>query len=65
VGSSIYKNNIFPNNQSNCNTYVTSSLTADYSAYIYALQIIASYNKTMLFEGNVNVDTGHALRALY
>jgi len=64
VSSSIYRNNIFLNNQSNWNTFVTSSLTADYSAYMYALQIIASYNK-MLFERNINVDIGHPLCALY
>ena len=65
LGSSIYINNIFPNNQSSWNTYVLKSLTAVYSTYIYALQIIPSYNKTMFFEGNTNLDTGHTLCALY
>jgi len=65
IGSSIYINNIFPTNQSNWNTYVTRSLTADYSMYIYVLQIVFSYDKTMLFKGNTYLDTGHALCALY
>lgn len=65
IGSSTYINNIFPTNQSNWNTYVTSSLTADYSLYTYALQIIPSYDKTMFFEGNTIFDTGHALCVLY
>ncbi len=65
LGSSIYINNIFPNNQSNWNTYVLSSLTAVYTSYTYALQIISSYNQTMLFEGNTNISTGQALCAFY
>ncbi|CAF1052540.1 unnamed protein product [Rotaria sordida] len=65
LGSSIYTNNIFPNNQSNWNTSVSRSLTAVYSTYTYALQIIPSYDKTMLFEGNTNLDMGHALCAIY
>ena len=65
LGSSIYMNNIFPNNQSNWNTYVLNSLTAVYSTYIYALQIVSTYDKTMLFEGNTNFDRGHTLCALY
>jgi hypothetical protein len=65
LGSSIYINNLFPTNQSNWTSYVSSSLTADYSMYTYALQIIPSYDTTMLFEGNIMLDTGHALCALY
>jgi hypothetical protein len=65
IGSTIYVNNIFPNNQSSWNSYVLNSLTSSYSSYIYALQIVPSYNKTMLFEGNTNLDMGQALCALY
>jgi hypothetical protein len=65
LGSSIYINNIFPTNQSNWTAYVSSSLTADYASYTYALQIIPSYDKTMLFEGNTNITTGQALCAFY
>ena len=65
LGSSIYINNIFPTNQSNWTAYVSNSLTADYTSYTYALQIIPSYDKTMLFEGNTIITTGQTLCAFY
>ncbi|UJR32173.1 hypothetical protein I4U23_019639 [Adineta vaga] len=65
LGSSIYVNNIFPNNQSNWNTYVSRSLATVYTSYVYALQIVSTYDKTMLFEGNTNLDRGQVLCALY
>ncbi|CAF1140747.1 unnamed protein product [Adineta steineri] len=65
IGSSSYTNNIFPYNQSNWTAYVSKSLTAVYSTYIYALQIIPTYDPTKLFEGNTNFDTGQTLCALY
>lgn len=65
LSNSTYINNLFPNNQSNWNTYVLSPSIADYFSYIYALQIISSYNQTMLFEGNININTGQALCILY
>ena len=65
LGSSIYTNNLYPTNQSNWNTYISRSLSSVYSTYTYALQIVSSYDKTMLFEGNINYDKGHALCALY
>lgn len=65
LGSSIYINNLFPTNQSNWNSYVTISLAPKYSAFLYALQLVSSYSSSTLFEGNTNVDTGHALCAFY
>lgn len=65
LGNSGYSNILFPSNQSNWTMFISQSLTADYWTYIYALQIIGSYDRTMLFEGNTDVDAGHALCALY
>ncbi|CAF1678468.1 unnamed protein product [Rotaria magnacalcarata] len=65
LGSSNYTNNIFPNNQSNWNNYISRSLAAVYSTYTYALQIVPSYDKAMVFEGNTNLDVGQALCAFY
>ncbi|CAF0764399.1 unnamed protein product [Adineta ricciae] len=65
LGNSTYVNNVFPNNQSNWNTYISYSLASVYATYVYALQIVSTYDKTMLFEGNTAFDKGHALCALY
>jgi len=65
IGSSNYVNSLFPTNTSNWDSFISTSLASDYSTYSYALQIIGWYDQTMLFEGNTNLDTGHALCAFY
>lgn len=65
LNSTVYSNNIFPTNQSNWNSYVITSTTSSYNTYTYALQLIPPYNSSFMFEGNIALDTGHALCMLY
>ena len=65
LGSSNYTNIVFPSNQSNWNTFVSTGTSSSYATQVYALQIIPPYSSTLLFEGNTNYDMGHALCMLY